>query len=421
MYLLRQKPGDPCVLEQSVDNGLSWTTAFDYRLCFAAQKTFTEPELQDIIVTANVDVQTLVSIYQDNPLNVFTDGTFDQSPDDEFRNGAMCYALNLLIIDLSRMASDRMDNGTDWRDVARFVAVAVKIVGEVILAFTGPTLLSTKPEWFFATAVAIGLADWAIGFIDQNDREPDLAPLLSSDVQQALICCAMEDLQGNTPSIGLFSSMFTGCNIPDLNADTLELLEYLTENEDVYLSFLQMCQTAFEALGGGQSFECGCGDEMIAAEFTTETGNEPGVLYGLQAWQVSPSRPGCGVYIAETGIVAGNQNPADFTKRRGVVIYAPVSGTVSRVKVNYDMDISNYMDGGYPGAISYGGDTRLFSIVETGNGNDRWVERVASRVLTSDSLRVEVYCYKRGTSNPTYDGDVRIKRIEIYGSGLSWG
>jgi hypothetical protein len=254
MYLLRQSPGDPCVLEQSTDNGLSWTTAFDYRRCFAARRTFTEPELQSIIVNAQVDVETLVNIYQDNPINVFTDGTFDQGPDDEFRNGAMCYALNLLIVDLSQMAADRMDNGTDWRDVARFVAVAVKTVGEVILSFAGTTLLSAKPEWFFATAIAIGVADWAIGFIDANDREPDLAPLLSSDVQQALICCAMDVLQGNTPSIGLFSSIFTGCSVPDMNADTLELLEYLTENEGVYLSFLQMCQTSFEALDGGQTF-----------------------------------------------------------------------------------------------------------------------------------------------------------------------
>jgi hypothetical protein len=421
MYLLRQRPGDPCVLEQSVDNGLSWTTAFDYRLCFAAQKTFTEPELQDIIVTANVDVQTLVSIYQDNPINIFTDGTFDQSPDDEFRNGAMCYALNLLIIDLSRMAADRMDNGTDWRDVARFVAVAVKTVGEIILAFGGSTLLSAKPEWFFATAIAIGVADWAIGFIDANDREPDLAPLLSSDVQQALICCAMDVLQGNTPSIGLFSSIFTGCSVPDMNADTLELLEYLTESEDVYLSFLQMCQTSFEALQDGQQFECGCGDEMIAAEFTTESGNEPGVLYGLQAWVLGGANPGCGVYVAESGIHAGNENTADFTKHRGVSIYAPVTGQVSRVRINYDMEISNRIDGGNPGYIYYGGDQRAFSIVEVGNGNDRWIERVASRSLTSDNVLCEVYCYIAGTTNPQWAGNVRIKRIEIYGSGLSWG
>jgi hypothetical protein len=231
----------------------------------------------------------------------------------------------------------------------------------------------------------------------------------------------MDVLQGNTPSIGLFSSIFTGCSIPDLNADTLELLEYLTENEGVYLSFLKMCQTSFEALAGGQTFACGCGDEMIAAEFTTETGSEPGVLYGMQAWQVMGSRLGCGVYVAETGILAGNQSNAGFTKRRGVAIYAPVSGTVARVRVNYDMEISNYMDGGEPAAISYGGDQRVFSIVEVGNGNDRWIERVASRVLTSDNLSTEVYCYKHGTDNPAYAGNVRIKRIEIYGSGLSWG
>jgi hypothetical protein len=421
MYLLRQSPFDPCVLEQSVDNGLSWTTAFDYRRCFANQRTFTEPELQSIIVNTQVDVQTLVSIYQDDPLNVFTDGTFDQGPDDEYRDGAMCYALNLLIIDLSQMAADRMDNGTDWRDVARFVAVAVKTVGEIILAFGGGALLSAKPEWFFATAIAIGVADWAIGFIDANDREPDLVPLLSSDVQQALICCAMDVLQGSTPSIGLFSSIFTGCSVPDMNADTLELLEYLTENEGVYLSFLQMCQTSFEALAGGQVFNCGCGDEMIAADFTAESGSEPGVSYGIAGWQLGAANPGCGVYLSGTGVIAGNETTSDFTKHRGSSVASAVSGTISRVRINYDIQLSNEIDGGDCGFINYGGDGRIFGIVEVGNGNDRWIERVASRVVTSDLLICQVYCYIHGTTNPQWAGNVTLKRIEVYGSGLSWG
>lgn len=419
MYLLRQSPANPCVLEQSIDGGATWTTAFDYGRCFARQRTFTEPELQDIIVNTEVDVQTLVTAYQGNPLNVFTDGQFDQGPDDAFRNGGMCYALNLLIIDLSHMAADRMDNGTDWWDVARLVASAVKITGEVILAFAGSALLSSKPEWFYATAIAVGISNWAIGFIDSHDREPDLAPLLNSDVQQALICCAMDVLQGNTPSIGLFSSMFTGCSIPDMNADTLELLEYLTEIEDVYLSFLQMCQTSFEALSGGQSFECGCGDEFLGFDFTAESGSEPGVLYGQQNWVVAGNNPGCGVYSTGIGWVQGNETGGDFTKHRGVGIYHPISGTVSRVKIKFDVSLSNYIDGGNPGAIYYGGDQRLFSIVEVGNGNDRWIERVASRVLTSDNLLCELYCYIHGTSNPEWAGTVTIKRIEVYGTNLA--
>jgi hypothetical protein len=419
MYLLRPSPTDACVLEQSIDGGLSWTTAFDYRRCFVSQRTFTEPELNDITINANAEATALAAIYLDNPLNIFADGTFDEGPDDEYRNGSMCYALNLLVMQLSQMAEGHIDHGIDWWDVAHMVAVAVRDLGVLILSTAGAALTTVKPEWALAVAVATGLAKWAADWTETEGSDPDLSPILDSDVQQALVCCAMESLQGNTPSVGLFSAMFNTCDIPDLNADTQSFLNWLIEIEDVYLMFLEMCQKGFEALADGQVFNCGCGDELIRFDFRAESGSEPNTLYGQQDWVVAGHNPGCGVYTTTIGWVQGNETGEDYTKHRGVGIYHPISGTISRVRVNFDIALSNYIDGGKPSAISYGSDQRLFTIVETGNGNDRWIERVASRSLSSDNLLCEVYCYIRGTTNPQWAGTVVIKQIEVYGSGLS--
>jgi hypothetical protein len=96
-----------------------------------------------------------------------------------------------------------------------------------------------------------------------------------------------------------------------------------------------------------------------------------------------------------------------------------VTGTISRVRAKFDIEWSNYVQLD-PGKIGYGGDERSFSIAEVGLGTDRWIERVASRSLSSDPLKFELFCYIRGTDNPVYAGNVVLKRIEIYGSGLSW-
>lgn len=418
MYLLRQSQNDPCVLEQSIDGGLSWTTAFNYRLCFASQRVYTEGELNTINVNAHAEATALAAIYQDDPINIFTDGEFDQGPDDEFRNKAMCYALNILVIQLSKMAETHIDDGTDWWDIAHTVAAAIRDIGTLILGAAGSGLTAIKPEWALAVVIATAMAKWAADWTEDEGADPDLSPILDSDVQQALVCCAMGVLQGDTPSVGLFASMFDSCSIPDLNADVQSLLNYLTEIEDVYLSFLDMCQKGFEAIDGGQSFNCGCGEELIRYDFRSESGSEPDTLYGLQSWVLGAANPGCGVYVQNTGVVQGNETTQDWTKHRGVSMKHPMSGTVSRLRINFDIALSNYIDGGKDGFIYYGGDQRQFTIAEVGNGNDRWIERVASRVLSSDDLLCEVYCYIRGTSNPQWAGTVTIKQIEVYGSNL---
>jgi hypothetical protein len=420
MYLLRQSPSDPCQLEQSIDNGQTWTPAFNFRLCLSSKKTFTDPESQAVMGATATAIANVINTYGGDPLVVFTDGAFDQSPDDEFRNGAMCYALNLLLVFLSKMVSDNIDNGTDWWDVAHFVAEALQYTGELILAVGGSALVEAGPQYALAVAAVTVAARYAKQFVEDQQRQPDWTPILSSDAQQALICCAMGTLQGNTPSLGLFSAMFTGCDVPELNADVVALLEYVTESEEVYIAFLDMCQQGFTAIDGGQSFSCGCGDDMIAQDFTAESGSEPGVSYGLGNWVLGDPRAGCGVYSQNVGIVAGNQTSSNWYKQRGVsVTHHSVTGTISRVRAKFDIEWSNYVQLD-PGKIGYGGDERSFSIAEVGLGTDRWIERVASRSLSSDPLKFELFCYIRGTDNPVYAGNVVLKRIEIYGSGLSW-
>jgi hypothetical protein len=419
MYLLRQSPYDSCVLEQSIDGGTSWTTAFDYRLCFAQRRQFSDPETQDIIINNNIDLGTLLTQYQGVPTNIFADGTFDQGPDDAIRNAAMCYALNLLIIDLSKMVADRLDNGTDWVDIIHFVATGATYVGGLILGIFGSTLISTKPEWFFVVSLVTAASKWAADFTDAENREPDLAPLLDSDLQQALICCAMGVLEGNTPTTAIFASMFQTCSIPDLNPDIESLLNYLTESEDVYLSFLQMCQSSFDAVKDGQTFNCGCGEDLVGWDFDNSIPLDNRFVHGQGSTIVLGYDAGCGAFVELSGWIQGNETTGQFTKHRGTAIRCPgVTGTVSRVKVYYDISLSNYLE--YPpGTIIYGGDQREFSIVEVGNGDDRTQERVASRVLNNEPIDIRWYCYIKGTDNPQWAGTVTLKRVEVYGAGLS--
>lgn len=53
VYELRQSPENPCQLEQSLDGGLTWTLAFDYRLCLF-NETLNPPDVRIDPATGNV-------------------------------------------------------------------------------------------------------------------------------------------------------------------------------------------------------------------------------------------------------------------------------------------------------------------------------------------------------------------------------
>lgn len=256
MYQLRQSPTNNCILEQSVDGGVTWTTAFNFNLCISPYSAQTKVESMQIGNNYYSWVGDTINTWNNNIINIAPDGVMDGTAEDDIRNQAMCYAVNLLVTSLGQQVRGQVENGgTDWKDYVRWFADGVITGGEFFLGTHFLWATTVAPEVLAACGIAIGAAQFVKTQLPEG-TEPDFESLLEPDVQSKLICCAMSVLEDNTPSVALFATIFDSCEIPALDDDTMQLLQYLVDQEEIYVSFLAMIQRAFDAIQGGQSFTC---------------------------------------------------------------------------------------------------------------------------------------------------------------------
>jgi len=256
MYQLRQSPTNPCVLEQSIDGGNTWIEAFNFKKCLPPLSPPTWIESLEIGNTYNTWIGDTINTWNNNITNIAPDAVMDGGANDDIRNQAMCYAVSLLVTVLGQEVKSQVEQGgTDWTDYVRWFADGVITGGEFSLAFLPVIATTLAPEVLVAIGVAIAAAQWVKTTLPEG-VEPDLESLLDPDTQTDLICCAMGVLEGNTPSVALFATIFDSCDPPELDAHTLTLLQHLVDQEEIYVLFLQFVQEAFDAIQSGQTFNC---------------------------------------------------------------------------------------------------------------------------------------------------------------------
>jgi len=418
LYLLRQNSTDPCVLEQSTDGGLTWSTAFDFGLCMGITSPPTMTELTNIVNATATATATLSGLYEGEVSDVCPDCVMDETEADEHRNDAMCYALSVLLATLEETIKAQEKHGIDWKDVARLTAVVLEVGSGLLLAASEIGIVNLDPKVAFG-CYAVGILSAVVSqWIDEWGEEPDLTPLLDANVQLQLLCCAQSKLRGNTPSIGIFASIFDSCDIDGMNADTESMLTQLTENAGMYLQFLNFVGAGFDAIDGGQSVDCGCPTEILTFDFTAESGTEENTLYGIQDWEVYPDNAGCGVYTSGQGWVHGNETTADYTRHRGVHIQREgISGTINKVTIVYDMD---YVSGlpPYGAVIEFGAQNWQIPRADVPEGTDQEVSRADNQVLDGDTLYCFITCYIKTGPPYQYAGSCKIKKIIIEGQNL---
>lgn len=96
--LLRQNPDDSCQLEQSVDGGATWTLAFDYGLCNAADgASYYTNQLTLHLILESLYDGTPQSIDQDAPNTGFASESSDVGLDAFLRETALCNAVSVFI------------------------------------------------------------------------------------------------------------------------------------------------------------------------------------------------------------------------------------------------------------------------------------------------------------------------------------
>lgn len=417
---LRQSPTNPCQLEQSFDNGASWSLAFDYSLCWRMVVIYDPQQTAQNMAIANANATAIANAYGGDYHEIAPDMHFDSSATDEIRNMAYCFAVQLFISQVAAALGEMEEDGWSVWDITKIVSTVAGVAADIILGVVSATGTPISPIILAATAIVKVVAPVVHEFVDLFEPDPDLGDFLTVEMQADLVCCAMDVIGGMTPDATRFSQMFDTCSevtIPDV---VLLALQAVVNSNEVYLTFLSVIQLAFEAIDGGQVYNCPCATEKVTFEFTTESGSAPNTYYGLSGWQVYPFSAGCFAYLPESGILGDDEVTGEYVQHRGVDMFrGGISGEIRKVTVEftYSYGVTEAMT--HPAFITYGGDQKAYTVAEFGVGGEKTLVRSAYRTLVNQEVGVSVFSDIRYGSNPAYFGTCKIERVIIEGVGLS--
>lgn len=260
MYLLRQKPDDPCVLQQSTDNGVTWTDAFDYGLCFRNRpKTITDvTEHYETINKYVTNMQTLRDQYNGTVISIVDSFNVSWTPDVQPDTGYQCAMMTLHLEALYDMLieiiiSDSIADDDDDLLALLITAAATAIggaigwfVGGIQGAIVGAEMGSTIGGVLGGTVKEL-LDGMDIAFIrDQTNRD-------------AITCCVLSKMPNDgIPTEAQYKDLATetGCSsLTAVQSQIRDAVHELMQQTDMYLSFLAMMDT-YSGSAGALSGQC---------------------------------------------------------------------------------------------------------------------------------------------------------------------
>jgi len=418
-YLLRQKPNSPCVLEQSTDNGLTWSTAFDFSLCQPTQSAPSTYEVEIGKINFGTIMNETNNIYDGTPGSVASDCVMDGGDNDAVRNQAMCYAVNMLIATIATQYKEKIERGWDWQDYAKLAAGTVAVVSGVAILAAPIAGIALGAQVATGLAITEAVSLYVYESIDMYIPADEFGQILESERQRLLVCAAMEVLRDTTPDILTFATIFDGVDPAAFDDNTLELLQHIVEQESIYLHFLNLVQAGYDAIQGGQRFTCPCEKYIWTFDFTAESGDELNTTYGQHLWDVVSGNAGRGRYESGTGWVFDDESTGDHVNARGVSLFlAGIYGNVDSVKLIMDIDlgITDNINHHF-GSIIYGGDGMAWKMGEMPQGVDRSIERQHNAEINGDWFEIAAASDVRYGDDPPFEGSGILKKIVITGYG----
>lgn len=326
-FKLRQKPGNDCVLEQSLDGGTTWMTAFDYNACFGEMKAEVT-EILDIVedIKNIVDdlessqgnqntylyqtyynqitnyIQYLGDTYQGDVINIYPQAEYDGSPNDDVRDDTLCVAIDVLGAWINQLIAQAIENG-DFEsggfnplklisDGAALAGVIAPIAG-LATAWTGVGPAAAAAFATIAGAVAFAtnwlhsVTDFTIGGGTADDIENyDLSDF---------VCCLYDGMKEQTISQSLFSSSFEACTADMINESSAgkvigEALLAIGQSLEGFMAFVDMLAKIYPLVQDGLlSSDCTCSDPICELQdFAAD---------GMGDWVVLQ-----GSYVVEQGV-----------------------------------------------------------------------------------------------------------------------
>jgi len=418
--MLRQNPNDPCQLQQSFDNGASWSLAFDYALCLSKALPVNSLASANASATAIAVAEAHAEIWVGDYHDIAPGMHYDLSDSDESRDQAYCFAIQLLLLQMSAALTVVENSGWDGWDVLEVVSAVTEVASRLLLGAVKTGLIQVHPLVYAGTVVAGTVSSVLNVLLDIYTPGTDVDHFLDAATQGALLCCGWGAMGGMTPDFSRFSQMFVGCDDSNLSDFMQDFADGVVAEQETYLAFLALIEEAFQAIDGGQQFNCPCDTEVITFEFETESGSAENTYYGLSGWEVPEANAGMLTYVPEGGCFFGDEETGDFTNHRGVNIKrGGISGDIDSVEIIGNQSLGVQSGSGRVAGIAYGGDGQVWDKSQENAGDPASYKRVAYRTLVDAEINVDLVSDFRQGFEPVYTGSCKISRIIIRGSNLS--
>lgn len=248
--ILRQNPLDNCQLEQSIDDGVSWTLAFDFGLCLPD----IPPNTGDNYCSEFVYNQTI------NILNeqygetecvecVAPDIIYSEDGENANRDHALCNALGIYV-DMCCGAAIEHNNDENF-----LLNVITAGLGLLLFIVTLPA----APIVWLTVGVAIAtfsVGVWSAIVLQSNDVYEDTA------ARADVVCCMYSYLKGATLTNSAWLLSLTECDFGEgdtFNQDAIkDLCEAFLPSLDLYLAFIKALNTNVTYSKAGIQLPCPC-------------------------------------------------------------------------------------------------------------------------------------------------------------------
>lgn len=279
MFKLREKPDDPCTVEQSLDGGITWEFAFT-KDCGPGVTLF---ELTQQIAYNQQIQSNLMVLYNEGDvttINEFCPSEFVGIGGDAGKN-ALCLAVEAWMKGVI----------VDYRNRA---AVGLGIVG-VAAALT----------WLINPIIGIG-ASAAIAIFFGSQAYTYLQACENQSAVNNIICCitdALWDLNEPVNFTNWLHGWIDSCNDWTVDSDEyflMHIMEAAAQSVPNFAVFIDVFGNAYQALAAGMPVDCVCGGWCYLFDFTT------GEAHGWTAWAGYTSDPVLGSGYTSTTAVPGN-------------------------------------------------------------------------------------------------------------------
>lgn len=262
MFLLRQSPDNPCVLEQSVDEGENWTTAFNFGLCISGgTKTILNINIKN-------DIDILIQNWEDNSEDItliFVNIEYDGTGVDADRDRALCYALTSYIQLVCEAAASALSDGNFITDALTWVVNTADVIFSVVATF-----LPFGNELAWAVSQ---IADSIVGAIQGGSDAEDFRDIAA---QNEVLCCMYDNLSaqpsGESVQFTDWQDALDGCSFTG-NADKIyDIIAATLSDISSYLTLMQLWSVGVTLQLADVDLDCYCTDGWTQ-EFLDGNGN----------------------------------------------------------------------------------------------------------------------------------------------------